>query len=235
MKAHRHLFTLLAGAAAVAGLAGWLRAADLKIRPLTLDLEGRFWVYRNGPAQPLMPYSPYAWMSDSTNLSSLIHMDLECRDHPNMVFRTPSASEPERCIRVVLNWDDATWASVAFISGPDRPAWWGDSNSGRYYNLNGLVKKKLVFYARGEHGDEVIKAQLGTLAGKPFGDSLKQPIVSDEIKLTQDWMRHEIDLGSEPSAELSRICCGFGFLVERSAQSGTVTNTTFYIDDVYFE
>src|SRR5581483_5052204 len=78
MKAHRHLFTLLAGAAAVAGLAGWLRAADLKIRPLTLDLEGRFWVYRNGPAQPLMPYSPYAWMSDSTNLSSLIHMDLEC-------------------------------------------------------------------------------------------------------------------------------------------------------------
>ncbi len=66
---------------------------------------------------------------------------------------------------------DATWVSVAFISGPAKPPWRGETNRGRYFNLSGLTKKKLVFYARGEHGGEAAQAQMAILGDRPFGDS----------------------------------------------------------------
>ena len=206
-----------------------------KVVPMATDTDGRFWVYRNGRAEPMMPFSPYGWMSDTTNLTGLFNVDIECRDNPNTVFKSTGIAEKERCIRIKVSWDDATWGSVAFISGPDKPAWWGDTNKGRYYNLSTLTKKKLTFYSRGEKGDEVIKIQIGALAGKPFGDSLSKPFVSDEVKLTKDWTRHEVDLSGLPPAELARVCNGFGVLVERASQPGSVTQTIFYLDDIYFE
>ena len=207
-----------------------------KVVPMATDTDGRFWVYRNGLTQPMMPFTPYGWMSDSTNLTGLINVDIECRERPNTVFKSTGIPEKERCIRIKVTWDvDATWASIAFISGPDKPAWWGDTNKGKYYNLSTLAKKKLTFYARGEHGDEVIKTQIGALSGKPFGDSLAKPFVSDEVKLTKDWTRHEVDLSALPAAELAHVCNGFGVLVERASQTGSPTETIIYIDDVYFE
>src|SRR5205085_2905093 len=109
--------------------------------------------------------------------------DLECREHPNMAFKTAGTPERERCIRMKVTWGEATWASVAFISGPDKPPWWAETKGGRYFNLAGLPKKKLVFFARGELGGESIKAQIGALGNKPFGDSLPKPISSDDLKL----------------------------------------------------
>lgn len=211
-------------------------AADtaLQIRQPKLDSAGRFWVYRNGAMHPKMPFSPYGWMSDATNLSQIIHMDTECRDHPNTVI-TPPQPERERCIRCVINWGEATWASVAFISGSDKPPWWGDSNTGRYYDLSTLPKKKLVFYARGDHGGEVIKAQVGALGDKPFGDSLANPVTTDDLKLTQTWARFEIDLNHVPSTDLTNICNGFGVVVERDSQSGSPDKTQFFLDDIYYE
>jgi hypothetical protein len=218
----------------------WLATACLadpgfKMVPMPMDTDGRFWIYRNGLAHPLMPFSPYGWMSDTTNLTSLIHVDLECADRPNTTFKTTRLPEKDRCIRVKLLWDDATWASIAFISGPDKPAWWGETNGGKYYNLTTLSKRKLIFYARGERGDEVIKPQLGALAGKPFGDSLSKPFIGEEIKLTRDWTRHEVDLSVVPAAELARVCNGFGVIAERSSQPDSTAQTIFYLDDIYFE
>ena len=209
--------------------------ADVQGRQPVLDAEGRFWVYRNGLAHPPMPFAPYGWMSDTTNLAQLIKIDLACADNPNQVIKAPGTSEKENCINVKITWGDATWASVAFISGPDKPPWWGDSNRGRYYNLAGLSKKKLVFYARGGSGGETIKIQLGMLGDKPFGDSMHKPLVGDDIVLTQDWTRHEIDLKDISSAELGHICNGFGFVVERNSQAGASAETVFYLDDIYFE
>ena len=215
--------------------AGLLEAADLQVRQPTLDAEGRFWVYRNGPAHPPLPFSPYGWMSDETNMSNLINIDLECLDHPNEMSGTAQSTEKQSCLRTKINWGDATWASIAFISGPDKPPWWGENNRGRHYDLSGLAQKKLVFFTRGEHGGEVIKVQLGILGNKPFGDSLQQPFISDEMTLTQEWVRHEIDLKSIPGSDLKHICNGFGVIVERSSQPGSPDETVFYLDDIYFE
>ena len=213
-------------------------ASDFQIRPPNLDSQGRFWVYRNGTNQPPIPFAPYGWMSDLTNpaqLTQLIQIDLECREHPNMASKTGGPAERERCIRMKVAWGEATWASVAFISGPDKPPWWGETKGGRYFNLATLPRKKLVFFARGELGGESIKSQIGAIGGKPFGDSLSKPIISDELKLTKDWARYEVDLKDVPGPELSRICNGFGVLVERASQPGSPNETQFYVDDVYFE
>ena len=219
----------------------WIGAAGLlaadpgpQVRQPVLDSQGRFWVYRNGPMHPRMPFSPYGWMSDATNLPQIIQVDLECPDHPNTVIQAPT---PERqfCISVKMKWSEATWASVAFISGPDKPPWWGDTSAGRYYDLSGLPKKKLIFYARGEKGGEVIQAQIGELGDKPYGDSLIKPITSGDLKLTTNWTRFEVDLSRVPSSELTNICNGFGVLAEQTSQPGAPAETQFYLDDIFYE
>ena len=208
-------------------------AADLQARPPTMDSDGHFWVYRNGAVHPKMPFSPYGWMSDATNLSEVIQMDLESRERPNTVIKPPTP-ERDRCIRLKISWSEATWANVAFISGPDKPAWWGESSLGRYYDFRALPKKHLVFYARGSKGGEVIKAEIGTLGDKPFGDSLADPITK-EVKLTTDWNRVEVDFSNVAAAELAHICNGFTVAIERATQTGSPTETVIYLDDIYFE
>ncbi len=221
--------------------AGSLFAADLRVRQPVLDAEGRFWVYRNGLAHPPMPFSPYGWMSDITNnLSSLIKIDLDCTDQPNQDqptqgTATPASDERQCCIRTTINWGDATWASVAYIPGPDQPPWWGENDSGRHYDLSALPKKKLVFFVRGDHGGGTIKIQFGLLGNKPYGDSLHKPVSTEEITLTRNWVRHELDLSSIAPAEMAHICNGFGVNVERNNQPGGADATVFYLDDVYFE
>jgi len=209
--------------------------SDIHSRSPVLDADGHFWIYRNGLAHPPMPFSPYGWMSDVTNLTKLIKIDLNCTDNPNRVMKTAGPSEKDACIKVHINWGDATWASVAFISGSDSPPWWGETSAGRHYNLSSLTKKKLIFYARGNHGGEVIKGQIGLLGDKAFGDSLHKPVATEEITLTQDWTRHEIDLNSIAPAELEHICNGFGVAVERADQGDSANDTIIYLDDIYFE
>jgi hypothetical protein len=223
------MFTLTAGLV--------LAASDLRIRTPTYDAYGRFWVYRNGPDHPHMPFLPYGWMSDATttDLAQVIQVNLECQDRPNALLKNSTPAEKDYCIRAKISWGDATWASIAFISGPDKPAWWGETNTGSYFDLSSLPKKKLVFFARGERGGEIIQAQIGLLGGKPYGDSLAKPVVSEDLKLTQDWTRYEMDLSGVSSAELARICNGFGVIAQLAKQPGTPTETVFYIDDVFYE
>jgi hypothetical protein len=227
---------LLCAATLTLASAPLLTGSETQSTAPTTDGQGRFWVYRNGPTQPRMPFTPYGWMSDATNnLPDIIKLNVECHERPNTAFRVPGKAERESCIEVKLNWDGATWAGVAFISGPDKPAWWGETDKGKYFNLSGLSKKKLVLNLRGERGGEMVKVQFGVLSGKPYGDSLSKPFVSEEFKLTKEWVRQEIDLSTIPTSELTRICNGFGVVADQASQPGPGKDTTFYIDDVYFE
>jgi len=231
----KHLLHCQAWLTALCCLAtGSLLAAELHGEPPPLDKAGRFWVYRDGTANPRMPFSPYGWMSDAAP-SDVIQLDLECHDSPHVLDATTAANGDNTCLRLTVNWTNATWAAVSFISGPDKPAWWGNTNGGTYYDLRKLHRKKLIAYLRGDKGGERVTVKLGILAQRPFGDSLAKPIASDLLELSTSWQRYELDLSAEPPEELSHICNGFGILLERSSQPGESTRTRIYLDNIYFE
>jgi hypothetical protein len=216
-------------------LSAW--ESGLRIFPPRLDPAGRFWIYRNDPNRPAMPFRPYGWMSDGP-ADKVISLDLECSSNPHLEAGQDVPSKDDVCMHVEMQWNLAVWAAIAFISGPDTPApgWWGDDKRGWYYDLRGLKKKKLVFWARGEKGGEVIEVQMGILGKKkPFGDSVSKPFSGELPSLTKDWTRFEIDFSGIPVSELERVCSGFVIRAEWFNQPEPSLATRFYIDDVYLE
>ena len=221
-------WTLLAGAAE-----GSAPPAETRAEAPPLDSAGRFWVYRNG-ARTNLPFSPYGWMTDGV-ATNVIRLDTESRKSPHNGLIHPRAPEEELCLQLTVNWTNATWAAVAFISGPDQLAWWGEDGRGKHFDLRVLSKKKLVFHLRGERGGERVKIQVGILGNRKFGDSLIKPITSGLLTLTNSWQQFEIDLSTAPKEELARVCNGFGILVERSEQTGEPNQTDIFLDDAYYE
>jgi hypothetical protein len=214
------------------GAALVLLGEELRIFQPHLDASGRFWIYRNGTNDPVMLFAPHGWMSDGP-ITNAIDLNLDCREKPHVVLPGAAVGVHQRCMRFIARWDSATWAGIAFICGPDR--WWGDTSQGWYFDLRALPHKKLVFFARGERGGERIRAQMGILAKKPFGDSLTQPGTTDLLELSTNWTRYEIDLSAKSANELSRVCNGFGVVVERFIQPTSHPETQLYVDDVFFE
>jgi len=208
--------------------------SELRILTPRLDPAGRFWIYRNDPNRPAMPFRPYGWMSDGP-ADTVIGLDLKCPSNPHTDTPQDVPSKGDACMRIEMQWKSAIWAGIAFISGPDRPApgWWGDDRRGWYFDLRG--RKKLVFFARGEKGGEAVEVQMGILGKKAFGDSVSKPLSTGLLHLTKDWTRYELDLSDTPASELGRVCSGFVVLAEWFNQPDTSPVTRFYIDDVYLE
>lgn len=98
---------------------------------------------------------------------------------------------------------------------------WGDLPGG--HDLRPATK--LVFFARGERGGEIVKFGLGVLgADKANPDSGS---AEKTLTLTPDWTRYEIDLSG---ADLSNIKTGFMFAVAGQGQP-----VNFFLDDIAYE
>lgn len=100
---------------------------------------------------------------------------------------------------------------------------WGNMKGG--FDLTGA--KKLVFWIRGEKGNEVIdNIIIGGIKG-PYGDSCA--ISVGPIDLKQEWQKMEIKLDNQ---DLSHMIGGFGFSMNLASGPD---NFTFYLDDIYYE
>ena len=112
------------------------------------------------------------------------------------------------------NWGGVVWQSPAND--------WGEKPGGK--NLTGA--NRLVFWARGEKGGEVVTFLCGLLGkDKPFYDSLQEKL--DKVSLTKEWKQYSIDLKGR---DLTHIKTGFAWTL---AASGSPV--TFYLDDVRYE
>jgi hypothetical protein len=165
--------------------------------------------------------------------TNCLRLDLECIRNPyvdraEVLF----AAEMQKCISIQPNWGTNKWIGLAFLSGPDSPAWWGDTTCGCCYDLSGLKKRRLVFYGRAEPKEVVIEVQVGILGAKLFGDSLKESARTNHIRLTREWARHEFNLSNVPPERLSRICSGFVITLTNAPEWQDVT---VYLDSIYFE
>jgi hypothetical protein len=112
------------------------------------------------------------------------------------------------------------WAGVFWLEPANN---WGDVKGG--INLTGA--QKLVFWAKGEKGGEVVTFKMGGVGmGHAFPDS--DAATSDPIILTKDWKEYSIDLTGK---DLSHIIGGFAWVgTARENQS----NITFYLGEIYY-
>jgi len=99
---------------------------------------------------------------------------------------------------------------------------WGDQPGG--WDLLGA--KKLVFWAKGETGTEIVSFQFGVLGPeKKFHDTGTGKL--DNVHLSTTWTKYSIDVTDK---DLTCIKTGFAF-----ALAGDGAPITFYLDDVKYE
>ena len=150
-------------------------------------------------------YVPSGWMGNSKS----VKMDEGCTTNPH---------GGKTCLRFEYTGPD-DWAGVVW---QDPANDWGDLTGG--WNLTGA--RKLVFWARGEHGGETVTFKYGILgAEKKYPDSAWDEL--DDAKLTTDWKEYSLDLSGK---DLTRIKTGFAWTF-----NGQGHPVIFYLDDIRFE
>jgi hypothetical protein len=125
------------------------------------------------------------------------------------------------CLRVVYHPLAKGWAGV-YWQYPDGN--WGNQ-PGR--KIEGA--KKLVFWARGQNGAEIVDFKTGGINApdKKYHDSFEK--VLEPKKLTADWQPFEIDLrGSDTSSVIG----AFAWTATKNANPQGVT---FYLDGICFQ
>jgi hypothetical protein len=125
------------------------------------------------------------------------------------------------CVRVVYHPLGKGWAGVYWQ--------YPDSNWGNQPGRKIEGAKKLVFWARGQKGGEVVEFKAGgiNVPEKKYQDSFEK--VLDTKKLTTDWQQFEIDLNG---ADTSSVIGAFAWTATKNANP---QGLTFYLDGICFQ
>lgn len=173
----------------------------------TRSVKLPFFVYQDAGVGAFVPDG---WMGDSNDVSLDPQHEVEPRSGRNCVkidYR-PGASQNSR------------WAGVYWQFPGNH---WGNRKGG--YDLTGA--KKLVFWARGDLGGEVIQeVKIGGINGA-YRDSDSAGI--GPISLTKQWQRFEIDLDG---VDVSYISGGFCWSTNLDLNKN---GCIFYLDDIAYE
>lgn len=122
------------------------------------------------------------------------------------------------CLKIEYRASDQ-WGGVIWQSPAND--WEGEKPGG--FNLTGATA--LEFWARGEHGGEVVNFMFGVLDGaQPYRDSAKAEL--SEVSLSTEWQRLRIAVDA---CDLRRIKSGFGW-----SCAGRGRPLTFYLDDIRY-
>jgi hypothetical protein len=131
------------------------------------------------------------------------------------------------CMKVNCKFAAPNWCGLAVSCLPD---YFGvkDSPPGTAFNLQGA--RRLVFWAKGEKGNEYIQVKCAAFGDKPFGDSAKTPIESEWIHLTKGWKEYHIDVSGY---DLHRVINPFLFVTDKAHNEDD--DITFYVDEIFYE
>ncbi len=155
-------------------------------------------------------YAPSGWMGDWGD----IKMNASFFDNPH---------SGTTCIKIDYlpkRTQGAGWSGIYWQNPPNN---WGSRPGG--YDLTGA--KKLIFWARGEKGGEIIhEFRIGGLTGE-YPDSDIGGF--GPAKLKNEWTQYEIDLKDK---DLSSISGGFMWSANLD---GNPEGFTIYFDDIRYE
>jgi hypothetical protein len=118
----------------------------------------------------------------------------------------------------------SSWAGVYWLPQGTGTSSWGDHPGRKIENV-----QKLVFWARGESGTELVKFQIGGVKSGKYQDSLDLVMDPNPLPLTAQWQRYEIDL---KNADMSSVVGAFAW---SAATDGNPHGATFYLDGIRFE
>ena len=159
-------------------------------------------------------FTPSGWMGDGEYGRKYLNFEGS--------YSTDPHSSPT-CIRIHYTFGPQRWAGIYWQNRPNN---WGDY-PGNNYSDRGF--RKIVFWAKGTTGKEVIEFKAGCIdnSKKEYRDSFCVTI--GMITLLADWRRYEIDLGK---SDLSSVIGGFCWVASKDYNQGK--SITFYIDDICF-
>ncbi|MBF0253666.1 MAG: hypothetical protein HQL11_00855 [Candidatus Omnitrophica bacterium] len=181
---------------------------DMNLSPDAPDFKV-FRLYSDA-SSPDNHYAPSGWMGDYGDLK----VDQAFPDRPH----TGTTS-----IKVSYTGEGSQGARWAGIYWQEPANNWGNRPGG--FDLTGATK--LVFWARGENGDEhIAKFGMGGISGK-FPDTTAAAI--GPLVLKTEWTQYEVDLSGR---DLSSIIGGFVFAAN---VDDNPNGLTFYLDDIRYE
>lgn len=152
-------------------------------------------------------FYPSGWMGDAEKGTQHLQLDDQWKEN---------CHSGASCLRIVYQPAAKGWAGVYWQS-PDGN--WGDQ-PGR--KIEGATK--LVFWARGQNGGELIQFKSGGMRGKKYEDSYEK--IHEPVALTTDWREFEIPL---KGMDTTSVIGAFSWTVK------TNVPLTFYLDGICFQ
>lgn len=144
------------------------------------------------------------------------------RDHIKLNAQWTTNCHPDpTCLKFQFVPGGISWAGVYWQSPANN---WGDQPG---KNIEGA--RKLLFWARGESGGELVSFRVGGIQGKKYQDSLNVSMEPSPVKLTDHWQQYEIDL---KGAETNSVIGAFSWSI---ATDGNPQGASFYLDGIKFE
>jgi hypothetical protein len=127
-------------------------------------------------------------------------------------------------MKITYRFGSARWGGMYWQNKPDN---WGDQPGNNY---SGQGFSKVTFWARGEHGGEMVEFKVGGIENpnKRYRDSVLA--TAGRIALTKDWKSYSIDLSSQ---DLSSLIGGFCWVASADYNHGN--QITFFLEDLTME
>jgi hypothetical protein len=169
-----------------------------------------FWVYKDRNSRE-NHFIPSGWMGD--------YGDIKLNDQS-----TDNPYSGTTCIQFVYTAKKTQgqgWAGIYWLNPANN---WGDKKGG--FDLTGMTK--LVFYARGAKGGEIVTVKAGGNGkGKNYPDSTDAEL--GPVELTDAWKQYTINLAGKDLTYIS------GGLVLVSTADLNPDGATVYLDDIKYE
>ncbi len=171
------------------------------------SVELPFYVLNHGVVPPARNFALSGFMGDITDVSAV-------GTYTNLLVAGRAAMKVKYIPAGHNGWAGAVWQNPANN--------WGTFDGG--YNLGGATK--LMFWARGEKGGEVVEFTVGGAAAN-FPDS--DQFSTGPILLDREWTEYTLPLAGR---DLFYIATGFGFVVKHDQNP---YGCVFYLDDIRYE
>jgi len=209
-------------------LLGGSTRADLAAAGQRAPVPSRWYVYRDGGSADNHGQWTF-YLIDPTIPPDRVARTINRVLVPTLVSR-PGPRDGATCARFDIQLQgEFQWVGIA-VTGPayrfGRPGVSFERDGA--FDLTGA--RRLVFWARGERGDEYIQIKAAVFGDVPNGDSARLPAATTWLPLTKAWSRYALDVST---MNLTRVVSLFAFVVDRAHNPGGTL--TFYLGDIYFE